>query len=300
MGFTLLDLKKLDDGIGYDIIEENISMAPELRIIPADTLSGISMTLTVRTDLPTVAFRNINEGVARSKSKYETRQFQTATLDHQVAVDTQLTANMKDPSRLFSNHASGAVEAAFRHIGKQFYYGTGNDAKGFPGLVAQMSADATHLTSSTATTAKSSVYFIRVGKDTIEFLFGNGTTINFQQEWQKQTVLDANNNPYQAWVNWMTGNVGMRLANKNAAVRLSALGADTDTGKTLTYSLMWKAWNLFVEFGWEPTHILMNGRSQNQLRLDGATDLIKDPPMPTQFNGVPIIRTASISSAETI
>ena len=49
---TLLDLAKLDAGIGYPIIEEVVKLAPELRLVPADTITGTTMELTVRTGLP--------------------------------------------------------------------------------------------------------------------------------------------------------------------------------------------------------------------------------------------------------
>src|SRR5690606_3869546 len=130
---TLLDLKKLDAGIGFELIEESIVEAPELRIIPADTIPGTEMKLTVRSKLPEVAFRHYNEGVARSKSSYEDRVFETAILDHQVAVDVKLVEKSLNPSRVLEDHMVGALEAAFRHVGRQFYYGTGNDEKGFPG-----------------------------------------------------------------------------------------------------------------------------------------------------------------------
>ena len=69
---TLLDIAKLDAGIGYPLIEEAVKLAPELALVPADTILGTTMELTVRSGLPTVRFRNANEGVARSKSSYET------------------------------------------------------------------------------------------------------------------------------------------------------------------------------------------------------------------------------------
>ena len=142
---TLLDIAKLDAGIGYPLIEEAVKMAPELTVVPADTMTGTTMELTVRTGLPSVRFRNANEGVPRSKSSYETRTFQTHILDHQIAVDAQIVDGARDPGRLLENHASGVIEAAMQYIGSQFYYGTGNDSKGFPGLLAQIKADAAHL-----------------------------------------------------------------------------------------------------------------------------------------------------------
>ena len=36
---TLLDIAKLDAGIGYPLIEEAVKMAPELTVVPADTMT---------------------------------------------------------------------------------------------------------------------------------------------------------------------------------------------------------------------------------------------------------------------
>jgi len=117
---TLLDIAKLDAGIGYPLIEEAVKMAPELTVVPADTMTGTTMELTVRTGLPSVRFRNANEGSSLKSSSYETRTFQTHILDHQIAVDAQIVDGARDPGRLLENHASGVIEAAMQYIGSQF------------------------------------------------------------------------------------------------------------------------------------------------------------------------------------
>ena len=297
---TLLDLAKLDAGIGYPIIEEIIKLAPELQIVPADTIVGTTMELTVRTGLPSVSFRNANEGVARSKSSYETRTFQTHILDHQIAVDSQVVDGARDKGRLLENHTSGVMEAAMQYIGSQFYYGTGNDAKGFPGLLAQCKGDAAHNVDAGGAANKTSIWFLRLGRECVEFLFGNNQTIRLQDTWMLETVYDNNGNPYKAYTNWMTGRVGMRLANKNCAVRIKNV-EDTGAGKKMaTDPLLYAAYETFTEFGMEPTHIFMNGRSREQLRNSRtATNPSGTPaPLPTEWEGIPIIRTASIASDE--
>lgn len=300
MQYTLLDLAKLEAGVAYSLIEENVSRAPELRLIPADTMEGDTMQLSVRTDLPTVGFRNFNEGTPRSKGGFETRIFQTAIMDHQCAVDRALADKRKPAARarMFESHSSGVLEAKFRHAGKQFYYGVGNDAKGFPGLIAQANTGATHSVDATGTAAKSSVWFLHVGPESIEFLFGNDQTIAMQEEWEIETIYDGNSNPYQAYTNWMTGNIGMRLANKNAALRIKNIG--TASNKTLTYAHMREAENKFEDLGWEPNLILMSPRSVKQLWDEAVTTEIKNPPKPRDWNGIPIAVTNSISDNETI
>lgn len=300
---TLLDIQKLNAGVGFDIIEENVLNCPELKVLPADTLTGTEMELTVRTDLPTVGFRRINEGTPRSKSKYETRIFQCADLSHQCAVDEALARKQKEPARFLANHASGVIEAALRTTGKQFWYGTSNDAKGFPGIIAQMLADADHEIDATGTAAKSSVFFVRLARETLQVLTGNGTAMTLQDEWKQETVYDAAGNPFQALTNWMNFAVGARLANKHAVVRIKNIG--TAAGKTLTDDLMYDAYEKFTtNLGAEPTHIFCTPRSQSQLRKSrtntGSNEKGTPPPLPTDWNGIPIVKTSAISNAETI
>lgn len=300
---TLLDIKKLNGGAGFDIIEENVLNCPELRLIPADTLVGTEMELTVRTDLPTVGFRKLNEGTPRSKGKYENRIFQCADLSHQCAIDAALLKKQANPARYKTNHMSGAIEAAFRHCGKQFWYGTTNDAKGFPGVIAQMLADADHEVDATGAAAKSSVWFVRLARETLQVLTGNGTTLNFNEEWKEETVYDADGNPFQAETNWLNFAVGVRLANKHSVVRIKNIG--TAAGKTLTDDLMFDAYEKFTtNLGAEPTHIFMTPRSQSQLRKSrtntGSNEKGKPVPLPSDWEGIPIIKSQAISNAETI
>lgn len=297
---TLLDLAKIDAGDSYPIIEEAMRIAPELMLFPADTMDGTTMELTVRSDLPTVGFRNANQGAPRSKSKYLTRVFQTHLLDAQIAVDEPALMRQKNPGRYMQSEQIGHLEAALQHVSKQVYYGTGNDAKGFPGLIAQAKAAATHEVDATGSTALTSVWMIRVGTGTVEILTGNGRTIYFDDEWRKETIYDGSNNPIPALTNWMHGALGLRLANQNAAVRIKKIG--TDSGKGLTDALLYQAYEKFTEFGLEPTHILMNGRSREQLRSSrtntGSNERGEVPPLPSDWNGIPIVRTAGLLNTE--
>ncbi len=299
---NLLDIAKIDAGDAYPIIEESVKLAPELQVVPADVITSTSMQLTVRTDIPAVAFRNLNEGSARSKSEYVTRTFETHILDHQVAVDIRLLDGARNPARVLQNHSIGVLQAQFRLVGTQFYYGgtaqSGADAKGFPGLLAQSATDAAHVIDATGSTAKTSVWMVRLGVETLQFLFGSNQTLAIQPDWLLQTVYDSNNNPYQALTNWLSGRVGLRLANRNSAVRIKNIG--TDANKGLTDALLRQGKAAFQKFGWQPTHIFMNTASQYQLWQSRVTSLIPNPAWPTDFDGIPIVPTESIVSGETV
>lgn len=298
---TLLDIKKLNDGVGFDIVEENVLLCPELRVIPAEVINGTDMKLTVRTDLPTIGFRNLNEGTPRSKSKYDNRVFSCADISGQIAVDLGVYNRATDKPRFLTGEASGFMEAAFRHCAKQFWYGVNNDAKGFPGVIAQMLADAAHEVDATGAAAKSSVFMVRIARETLQFLFGNGTTIDLLPQWREETVYDANANPFQAITNWMNGQVGARLANRHAVVRVKNIG--TAAGKTLTDAMLFDAAEKFeTACGAPPTHLFMTPRSVEQLRKSRTpTNQKGDPvPLPTTWETLPIVRSSAISNDEAI
>jgi len=297
---TLLDIARLEAGAAFPLIEESVQLAPELRVIPAEIIDGNTMQLTVQTGLPSVAFRNANEGTARTKANYEARIFQCHILDHQVAVDIALVKGLAAARRaaVFENHAAGVIEAAFGYVGSQTWYGTGNDAKGFPGMIAQMADDATHVVDAGGNSAKTSVWFVAIGRETVQYLFGNGTTIGLNGNWDVETILDASNNPFQAYVNYMTGTIGLRLANKNSVVRIKNIEEDTHK---LSDTLMYDAFKLCLDLKMMPTRIFMNSRSLMQLRAARtATNATGAPaPLPRDWEGIPIEPTNSIGIAET-
>jgi len=298
---TFLDLKKQDGTPGYDLVEENVRLTPELEIIPAEVMPGTGIELTVRTDLPTVGFTNIGEGVTPSKSGYISRFFQFAHLDALVKFPVNMAEGKPAAlvSKLMTNEQGGFVESAIRHIGAQTWYGVKNDAKGFVGAIAQMGTTASHVFDVNGTAgARSSVFFASVGRNKFDYWFGSNRTLTFD-EWLKQTVKDDNQKDMEAMCSWMHCTPGFRLANRSCLHRIK--GITEENTKTLTWDLMHKAKNAMVDdLGQIPTHIFMTGRSREQLRQELISPENPNPPAPKDFEGVPIVISHSISNNETI
>ena len=295
--FTLIDHLKQEEGRFYNIVDEAVAFAPELRVVPSDTIEGDAITLTVQTDLPAVRFRQYNEGSPRSKGTFENRVFSCFPLDHQCAVDKRLHENQapEAQARLLDRHVSSVIEAGFRLIGSQFYYGTGHDPKGFPGLIAQHATDAAHNVDAGGNSDLTSVWMVRLGPECLEFLWANGVFMHMQEEWDVESLYDANGLPYQAMTNYLSGAVSLRLANKNCCVRISGIEGDV---KTLNDDLLFEAYQKFTDFGHEPTHIFANSRSIGQLRSSRVTPQKPNPPLPTEWEGIPFARTANILNSE--
>lgn len=295
---TTLDIAKIDAGADYPLIEEAFTLAPELGLIPADTILGTSVTLTVRTGLPTVGFRGMNAGVDPGKSTYETKVFQTYNLDALMQVDEKLVTGTKNPARVLDNEAVGTMTAGVNTIGSQLYYGDVSGV-GFPGLIAQAANDAAHVIDKTGASARSSVWLVELGREKLEFIWGNNQVVKLEP-WEKATLTDAAGKKYPGMEAWMKGSIGLRLANKNAAYRLKNVG--TAAGKTLVDADLFVLRALAAKAGANLRNcvFLMSPRSLEQLRASRtATNPTGAPaPIPTDLAGIRIVETGSISEDE--
>jgi HK97 family phage prohead protease len=301
---TLIDVVKLDAGIGAPVIDEVILQSKEVSVFPVDVIQGATVELSVMVGTPTVGFRNANEGTSFARGEFESRIFQSQVIEQPIQVDIQGVLNAsKDPGRVLFNHVTATTRAVLNHIGRQTWYaGTAqvaSDPKAAPGIVAQSNSAATHVVDATGSSAKSSVWFLQLGVESVDHIYGNDTTLTYGSEWTEETVYDANNKALRALVNMISGRVAPRVANKNAAVRIKNLAAST---QVLSDALMYQALEKCEVLGMVPNAIFMNPRSLYQLRAGRtATTVTGQPaPLPTDWNGIPIYSTTNISVAETV
>lgn len=300
--YTLLDLAKLNGQDRYEeIINEAVKLSPELATFPARTIDKTSFTVSVRTANPTVAFRAANQGVAASEAAFEERLFQTFPLDHRVVMDKVLRDNAGADyfTQLQEEHMTAALEAAFNLASAQTYYGNPASTKGFPGLLQQYADDTKHNVDAGGSTAKFSVWLLDLRQ--VGYVFGGGRPSGIELgEWKLETVTDSGGNAFQAFTNWLYGNMGFELRSKNAAYRIKNLSA-TDTGKGLTDALLNKAWTLALTNGVRPNAIMASPDAVEILRASRtATNPDGNPaPRPTDWNGVPIYETTGITAGAT-
>jgi hypothetical protein len=298
---TLADLLKANAAPGSDLVVEAITgMRPELMYVPsADPISGTEITLEVLTGLPDVAFRNFNEGSDPVTGEFTTRTFGLGILDTPVTADAQLVNRAKNRGKYLADRAMPVLEAALDLVCRQFWYGVKNDAKGFVGLIAQHKADAAHVVDLGGANP-TSAWFLGLGRNTIEWIPGNGELIYMDPDWKEETLYDDNDKAFPGLSNWVHGALGMRLANRNKAVRVKGIG--DDNGKTLTDDDLYAGLKLCNDMGFAPTHIFLNGRSAEQLRSSRtATNATGAPaPLPRDFEGIPLVISRFISNNETI
>src|SRR5262245_22778526 len=286
---TLLDIaiaNGSDQVVG--LIEETIKAVPEITLGAARTIKGLNYKTLVRTVLPTVGFRAANQGAVASKGIYENRLFETYMFNPRWECDKMVADAYEDGADAFiALEAMGIMEATFQWLGAQFYYGTANDALGFPGLLA--SYDATNMVvdaGGTTDVTASSCWLVRFGPRDIQWVYGNDGQLGLSPL-QEQRVLDANNNPYTAYVQEIMARPGLQFTRKYAACRIKKLTADA--GKGLTDALISQALSKFP-VGLPPDVIFMSRRSRQQLQASRtATTTTGAPaPIPEDSFGIPI------------
>lgn len=299
---TLLDIAKAngsDAAVG--LIEEVLPSVPEVRLIPARTIKGLSFKTLVRTALPTAGFRSANEGVAATVSTWENRQFSCFPLNPRWECDKAVADAHEDGAEAYiAMEAVGLTLAAFVTMGKQLYYGpgTGGDAKGFPGLIQQhdssMVVDATGTTASTG----SSVWAVKFGPKDVQFVYGAGGELKVDDP-IVQRVTDVLGNPYTAYCQELLAWAGLQVGSINSVGRIKKLTADS--GKGLTDALVAQ---LLAKFpvGFKPDVLFMSRRSLMQLQSSRtATTPDGTPaPIPTSSHGVPIEATDCILDTEAL
>jgi hypothetical protein len=295
---TLLDLAKLNaDDLRRGIIEEAIAIAPELRVATARLIPGTEYRSVVRTGLPSTGFREGNTGVDASKSTFENRLCQCFILAGRIECDQAIADGYVDgPDAYQALEAVGVLEAAYRKAGAQFYYGTDNDALGFPGLIAAYDADNMTVDAGGVGADRTSVWFVKFGERDVQFVLGENTVLKLG-EFRVESLEDENGKKFPGYVGDMSTWIGLQVVNRHSAVRIKNMS--TATGKGMTDDLAFEALAKFPA-GVAPSFCFMNRRSLEQLRRSRTkvTSPTGVPTLPDSVAGIPIVVTDSIVNAE--
>ena len=189
---TLLDVSALDKGSGHDVIVEAIYSNAEVNLFPAVVQTDIDLEVSVMTDLPGgETFRRPNEGVLPTKTSFTNKRFDMSLVDRRVEIDRDgILARTKDKARFKINQSVPQAAKALSDISKQIIYGKLGDLnKGFPGLMAQASADATHAIDATGTANLSSVWFLDIRPSSLELVFGADQSLTMGDDWMEGNGL---------------------------------------------------------------------------------------------------------------
>jgi len=295
---TLLDIAKMTgNDPAVALVEEVITEVPELRLLAARPIPGTSYKTLVRTALPTVGFRNSNQGAVQGKSAYAERRVECFIMNPRWNSDKAVAdAHPDGAEALIAMEGVGQTAAAGIAVASQMYYG--GDAKGFPGLSnyvdSSLVVDATGDTADTG----SSVWAIKFGPMDTQLVVGGDGQFDLSDV-RIGDVLDGDGNPYTAYIQELMSWLGLQVLSKWSVGRIKNLTAQA--GKGLTDNLLADLIGAFPA-GKMPDALFMSRRSRTQLQKSRtATSPTGAPvPIPTEYDGVPIYASESIVNTEAI
>lgn len=299
---TLLDIVKRNGSDAVvGLIDETTKAHPELTKGAARTIKGLNYKTRVRVGLPTVGFRNANDGVDATHGMVENRLVEVFLMNPRWECDKAVADVAEDgPEAYIAEEAAAMVEASMQAVASQFYYGITDDPnKGFPGLIAAY--DATNMvvdaTGSTANTG-SSVWAVRWNPQDVQWVWGNGGAFPLSDV-SLQRILGTNNKPLTAYCQEMIARPGLQVGSKWSVGRIKKLTEDSTKG--LTDKLIAKLLEKFP-VGKAPDVLYMSRRSLRQLQESRtATNATGAPaPFPTESFGIPIEVTDAIVDTESL
>lgn len=278
---TLLDLQRTrNNDVEVGVIQENLAAAPELDVLPVRSIPGTQYRLLSVSGQSGGGFRQANQGVALGKPTYEQRLHETFLYEHDLELDLAIQlASAGDGIADFETleMLQGSL-TVMQKIGRQIFYGTAADARGFTGLKqftpkTAVSGSSTYFVDATGSTAStaSSVYAVRAGLTDVHVVMGANTGFNFGP-FMDQQLTDASGNKFMGRVAGLTAWAGLQIARPQSVGRIGNLTAQS--GKGLTDALLSQLITQFA-INARPTHIFMSRRSAFQLAQSRVATIFK-------------------------
>ena len=302
---TLADLAVINDANAADLGATDIfNAAPFLSALYAITTDGNTHKYVKETGAPVVGFRAINAGIEYDKSTDVLVTVTLALLDASMRIDKGLADQYRTgPDAYMAREARRHLRAALRKAEAQIFYGvTAGAANGFAGLTdlknameaADMivfgEADGENLTS---------IYMVRsVPEETdVVAVWGQNGRIDIEP-YASQEVQDGDGKKYHAYVSAIMSWIGLQVGATKSVGRIANI--TNTTGTTVNDDLLTMLLEKFPEEA-PPTHIVMNRRSLFQLQRSRTYTSPTGTmgPLPTEFLGIPIVVTSTLTNSET-
>ncbi|HUM36520.1 MAG TPA: hypothetical protein PLQ85_06580 [Anaerolineae bacterium] len=328
---TLADWAKRQDPDGkVPVVAELLSQSNEI-LEDAVFMEGNLPTghrVVIRTGLPTVYWRSINQGVPRSKSTTAQVDESCGMLEAYAAVDRDLAMLNGNTAQFRLSEDTAFLEAMNQtQAGTMFYGNPATDQRQYLGLAARYgtisgAGNAQNILDAGGTgSANTSVYLVVWGENTVFCPFPKGSKAGLVHEDDGElTIYDSNNNPFKALqthYQWKNGLVVkdwryvVRIANLDTAVFAGMSGTQAVTAvATNVLHMMVRALDRIPNMKMGRAAFYMNRsvysllrriameKSVNALALQTGLDQFGTPGNWTTFEGVPLRRVDQILNTE--
>lgn len=184
---------------------------------------------TIRTGLPTIYFRQINQGVPPSKSTTTQVDEGVAMMEARGQIDRDLAMlNGNTAAFRASENAPFLESMAQTFTSKLFYGNVGTAPEEFTGLSTRFSDDTTALNKENIIdgggtgTDNTSIWLIGWGENAVHGIYPKGSTMGLQHEdLGLADAFDSSNNRFRAYMDWYQWKCGIVVRDWRYAVRIA-------------------------------------------------------------------------------
>ena len=226
-------------------ILETIEMLSQINDLTVDlpfreANQAASHMYNVRTGLPSVYWRLINQGVPNSKSRTAQATDSVGMLEARSQVDVALAELGGNTSKLRLDEARPFFESMAQEVAQTMVYGNQVLAQEeFTGLSARYSAisgavNASHVISGGGSGSdNSSIWLLGMGEYGLQGIFPKGSTAGVKhQDLGEQDAFDASNNRFRAWLDLWSWKPGIILPDWRYCVRICNIDISNLTAKS--------------------------------------------------------------------
>jgi len=330
---TLADWAKRTDPDGrIPIVAELLSQSNEI-LEDAVFKEGNLPTgerVVIRTGLPTVYWRALNQGIPTSKSTTAQVDEACGILEARSEVDKDLAMLNGNTAQFRLSEDTAFLEAMNQTQANTMFYGNpATDAKQFLGLATRYSAktgagNSQNVLDAGGTTGSSqtSVYLVVWGDNTVYCPFPKGSKAGLiHEDLGEQTVYNSDNTRLQAYATryqWKNGLVVkdwryvVRICNIEPSLLLGQSGAQASTASTALIKLMARALYRIPNMSMGRACFYMNrtvhsglsvmalDKSQYVLKVNEGLSQFGTPYSWLSFLGVPLRRVDAILNTEAV
>lgn len=227
--FTLADYAKRKDPDGK--VAKIVEMLSQTNDVLTDMLwqegnLDTGHRTTVRTGLPTVAWRMLNKGVAKSNSTTAQIDESCGILEARSEIDKDLADLGGNPSAVRLSEASAFIEAMNQEMAATLFYGNSSTApEEFTGLAARYSslsaANAQNIVAGgSSDTDNMSIWLVVWGPQSVFGIFPKGSKAGlFHEDLGIGDAFDGDNNRFRAYMDRWQWKCGVALRDWRFVVR---------------------------------------------------------------------------------
>jgi len=327
---TLADwAKRLDPNGQVPAVAELLSQTNEV-LEDAVFMEGNLPTghrLTIRTGLPNVYYRTLNQGVPTSKSETTQIDESCGILEARSHIDVELAKLNGNTAAFRLSEDSAFIEAMNQTQTNVMFYGNpGTDPRQYLGLQTRFSSlsagNAQNVLDAGGTGSNNaSIYLVVWGENTVFCPFPKGSKAGLMhQDLGEESVPDANNNFFQALrtlYQWKNGlavkdwRYVVRICNINVSDLTGQTGTQASTAATQIINLMSRALDRVPNLGagraafyanrtvYSMLRIAALNKSNAALSIDQALTQFGTPYALTRFLGIPLRKVDQLLNTET-